>query len=77
MDDSHIFLAVIARAEIPHAIFHLAHACRAKSIPAARVLHGDARIECDLEDRLALRRLDFGDLAVLLDEGDRGHERGV
>lgn len=60
-----------------HSFFHLAHACGAKAVAAAGVFHGDSRIERDFEDYFALRGFHFGYLAVLLDEGDDGHDGGL
>lgn len=73
--NAHIFFAVVARAEVFHSFFHLAHAGGAEAVPAAGMLHGDPVIERDLEDDIALRGFYLGYLAVLLDEGNAGQWR--
>lgn len=71
--DAHVFFAVVTGAQVLHTLLYLAHTRRTKAVTAAGVFHGDAVIECDMQNDLAIGGFHFGYLAVLLDKGDCGH----
>ena len=71
--DPHVLLAVVARAQVLHAFLHAAHARGAEAVAAARMLHGNPRVERDREDRLPLWGVDLGYSSVCLYEADFGH----
>lgn len=66
---SHVFFAVVSRAQLLHPLFHMAHAGGAESVASACMFHGNAVIQRDLEERLAVFGLDGLYLAGVV-EGD-------
>lgn len=70
--DAHVFFTLVTGAEALHALLDFAHAGGAKTIASARVLHGDTRIECDLENGVAFLRF-YDLLLAAYDKPDLGH----
>lgn len=74
--DSHVLLTVIPRAQVLHALAHLAHAGGAETVSATGMFHGNTVIQGNVQECLPFGGLDGPDLTGVV-ESDAWHAATV
>ncbi len=75
IDHAHVFLAIIAGAEVFHALFYFAHAGGAEAVASTGMFHINRVIQRDFKDCVAFWGFNLCNLAVLHDKRDLWHWR--